>query len=302
MNASSLKLRRDGEIRVSFFDRWFPQLATAPTIVVMLCIFVIPLAFSLYLSLHVWTVGQPLASARFVGLENFWLLLTDQQFWWSMALTLLYTFAAVAAELVLGFCVALLLNNDLPLIGFFRAALILPMMATPIVAGLTWKLLLDPTYGVVNWLLGTNIVWLGQPVTAFLAVIIVNIWQNTPYVAVLLLAGLRALPKEPFEAAEIDGASRFQVLRYCTLPMMRPFILVALVIRTIFEFRTFDNVYILTGGGPADATMVMSIFTYILTFVSFDLSYGAASSWIMLVVSLVLCAIFIVVLRDRRSI
>lgn len=293
--------RNDGLVS-RFVDRWFGQLATAPTILLMSAVFVVPLAFSLYLSFQGWGVGQPLSRTTYVGLENYSSLLTDERFWWSMGLTLGYTAAAVALELLLGFGVALLLNVDVPLIGLFRAAMVLPMMMTPVVAALAWKLLLDPAYGVINYLLGTNVVWLGQQGTAFAAVTLVNIWQNTPYVAVLLLAGLRTLPKEPFEAAEIDGASRWQVLRFCTLPLLKPFILVALLIRTIFEFRAFDNVYIMTGGGPADGTMLLSIFTYVVTFVSFDLGLGAATSWLMLIVAMFLCAIFIHVLRDRTPV
>src|SRR6185295_15368833 len=127
-------------------------------------------------------------------------------------------------------------------------------------------------------------------------------WQNTPYVTILLLAGLRTLPTEPFEAARIDGASALQILRHLTIPLMRPYILVALLIRTIFEFRTFDNIYVMTGGGPADATMLLSVFTYVVTFTSFDLGMGAAASWIMLLVAMVICGVFIRVLRETRRV
>jgi multiple sugar transport system permease protein len=283
-----------------FIDRWFPQLAITPALLLMLLIFVIPLAISLYLSVQGWAPGQPITNSFFVGLENYELLLTERRFWWSMTLTLGYTFLAVLLELLLGFAIALLLHVQVPVIGLFRAAIILPMMITPIVAALTWKLLLAPSYGVLNYLIGQNIVWLGQPLSAFAAVTVVNVWQNTPYVAILLLAGLRTLPPEPFEAARIDGASAVQSLRHLTLPLMRPFILVALLIRTIFEFRAFDNIYVMTGGGPADATMLLSVFTYVVTFSSFDLGMGAAASWIMLVVAMAICAVFIHVLRGAR--
>ena len=156
------------------------------------------------------------------------------------------------------------------------------MMITPIVAALCWKLLLDPDHGVVNYWIGSHIVWLGRPDTALISVMVVNLWQNAPYVAVLLLAGLRSLPSEPVEAASIDGASRLQVFWHITLPLLRPYILVALLLRTIFEFRAFDNIYVMTSGGPANATMALSMFTYLASFVRFDLSLGAAASWLML--------------------
>src|SRR6202012_5138639 len=131
-----------------------------------------------------------------------------------------YTAVTVLAELLLGLGVALLLNLDLPLITFFRTALIVPMMMTPIVAALCWKLLLDPIHGVINLLLGTHVVWLGEPSTALATVAGVNVWQNAPYVAVLLLAGLRSLPREPLEAASIDGASPWQTFWHVVLPML----------------------------------------------------------------------------------
>ena len=128
-----------------------------------------------------------------------------------------------------------------------------------------------------------------------------SVWQNAPYVAVLLLAGLRSLPSEPVEAASIDGASRLQVFWHITLPLLKPYILVALLLRTIFEFRAFDNIYVMTSGGPANATMSLSMFTYLASFVRFDLSLGAAASWLMLVMCLMLCVFFILVIRRREA-
>jgi len=211
------------------------------------------------------------------------------------------TATTVATELACGLGIAMLLNIDLPWIGVFRTALVVPMMITPIVAALCWKLLLDPDHGVVNYWIGSHIVWLGRPDTALLSVMVVNLWQNAPYVAVLLLAGLRSLPSEPVEAASIDGASRWQVFWHVTLPLLRPYILVALLLRTIFEFRAFDNIYVMTSGGPANATMTLSMFTYLASFVRFDLSLGAAASWLMLAMCLLLCLFFIAVIRRRDA-
>ncbi len=163
------------------------------------------------------------------------------------------------------------------------------MMMTPIVAALCWKLLLDPEYGLIDYLLGKKIVWIGDPFWAPIAVGLVNVWQNAPYAAILLLAGLRSLPSEPREAASIDGASRLQVFWHITVPLLRPVILVAVLLRVIFEFRAFDNVYVMTGGGPAGATNLLSILTYMITFGQFDFTLGAATSWVMLFVSLLLC-------------
>ncbi len=284
-----------------WLDRQFARLAVLPTAIVMLAIFGLPLLFSLYLSLKGWSIDQSLFGGTFVGTENYRDLLTDPDFISSLLLTLGYTVVTVAAEMAVGLGIALLLNVDLPLIGFFRTALVVPMMMTPIVAAFCWKLLLDPDHGVVDYWIGQHIIWLGQPWTARLSVALVNVWQNAPYVAILLLAGLRSLPSEPLEAASIDGASRLQMFWHVILPLLQPFILVALLLRTIFEFRAFDNVYVMTSGGPADATMVLSMFTYMASFVRFDLSLGSAASWLMLLISLLLCLLFVAVIRRKGA-
>jgi multiple sugar transport system permease protein len=291
--------------RTSSAQRWldhqFARLAVLPTSAMMLLIFGIPLAFSFYLSFEGWSPEQSLFAGKFAGTANYEDLLTDPQFLASLSVTCIYTAITVATELALGLAIALLLDVDLPLIGLFRTILVVPMMITPIVAALCWKLLLDPDHGVVNYWIGSHIVWLGRPDTALISVMVVNLWQNAPYVAVLLLAGLRSLPSEPVEAAAIDGASAWQVFWHVTLPLLRPYILVALLLRTIFEFRAFDNIYVMTSGGPANATMSLSMFTYLASFVKFDLSLGAAASWMMLVMCLLLCLFFIAVLRRREA-
>jgi multiple sugar transport system permease protein len=287
--------------RMSWVDRNFPRLAVLPTSVLMLLVFGIPLLFSAWLSLEAWSPDQTLFGGTYAGTDNYQDLLTDPQFLSSLILTLEYTAAVVTAELATGLGIALLLNIDLPWIGVFRTMLIVPMMITPVVAAFCWKLLLDPDHGVINFFIQQHIVWLGRPDTALLSVSVVNVWQNAPYVAILLLAGLRSLPHEPIEAARIDGASRLQIFWHITVPLLRPYLLVALLLRLIFEFRAFDNVYVMTSGGPANATMTLSMYTYLASFVRFDLSLAAASSWMMLLISLILCVCFIAVVRRRDA-
>jgi multiple sugar transport system permease protein len=282
-------------------DRAFTVIAVLPTFAVMLCIFGIPLLFSLYLSFTGWALDQALMGGRFVGLANYEDLLNDPVFVNSLGITFAYTSATVAAQMMLGLVIALLLNIDLPYMRILRTALVVPMMITPIVGALCWKLLLEPSLGFFNYLIGQKIVWLGMPGTALLSVWVVSVWQSTPYVALILLAGLRSLPGEPLEAAAIDGANRRQSFWHITLPLLRPYLLVALLLRVIFEFRAFDNIYALTGGGPANATMVLSMFTYLTSFVRFDFSLGAAASWIMLLISMVTCLFFIVTIRRRDA-
>ena len=293
--------RSMGDLARLSLDRFFTLVALLPTFAVMLVIFGLPLVFSLYLSFTGWSLQQDLLGGEFVGLANYEDLLADPVFLGSLGITFALTAAAVAAQLGLGLAIALLLNVDLPYMRAFRTALVVPMMITPIVGALCWKLLLDPGHGVVNHWIGERIVWLGMPETALAAVWVVNVWHSTPYVALILLAGLRSLPSEPREAAAIDGASRLQMFRHVTLPLLRPYILVALLLRTIFEFRAFDNIYAMTGGGPANSTMVLSMFTYLTSFVRFDFSLGAAASWLMLLMSMVMCLAFIATIRRRDA-
>ncbi len=281
----------------AWVDRHFHLLSVVPTTLIMLVIFGVPLAFSFFLSLQGWTPERSLFGGGFVGLDNYEMLLTDRAFMSSLVLTIGYTAITVACEMAIGLGIASLLNKDVPFMKGARSILIMPMMMTPIVAALCWRLLLDPEYGFVNFMLGQKIVWIGDPFWAPISVAVANIWQNSPYVAILLLAGMRSLPSEPVEAAQIDGAKRWQIFWHVTLPALKPAILVALLLRTIFEFRAFDNVYVMTGGGPAGATNLLSIFTYGLTFLQFDFTLGAAASWLMLICSVVLCALPILVFR-----
>jgi multiple sugar transport system permease protein len=294
-------VERQARLMRATLDRYFVHAAVLPTFLVMLCVFGLPLAFSLYLSFTAWAPDQALFTGRFVGLANYQDLLTYPVFTGALGITLGYTAATVAAQLVFGLGIALLLDVDLPGMRYFRTVLIVPMMVTPIVGALCWKLLLDPSHGVLNQWLGNQIVWLGRADTALAAIWVVGVWQSTTYVTLILLAGLRSLPHEPLEAASIDGASRWQSFWYVTLPLLRPYLLVALLLRTIFEFRAFDNIYAMTGGGPANSTMVLSMFTYLTSFVQFDFSLGAASAWLMLLMSMLMCLFFIAVIHRRRA-
>ena len=284
---------------IGWFDRHFAALTVGPAMIVSLFVFGLPLLFSLWLSLQGWSMEQSLFGGHFVGAQNYADLFSDPAFTDSLVRTLLYTVITVGAELGFGLGIAMLLNLDLPFIRIFRTALIVPMMMTPIVAALCWKMLLDPQYGIVDYLIGSPVIWLGRPALAFAAVAFVNIWQNAPYVAVLLLAGLRSLPSDPVEAAEIDGASRWQVFLHVTFPLLKPYLVVALLLRTIFEFRSFDDAYVMTGGGPADATSLLSIYTYVTSFQSSDMSLAAASSWVMLAIAMIFCLAFVFFIRRK---
>ncbi len=278
----------------------FAWALVAPALVMITGILALPLLFSLYVSLHEWDLSKIPSHLEWVGLRNYLELLASADLWRALRFTLGYTLACVAGEFLLGLVLALLLHKTPIGRQVFTAILVLPMMMTPIVSGLVWRLMYNPTYGVINQALGLkDLVWLGEVRYAILAVILVTIWQNSAFVMVLVLAGLRSLSDDPFEAARIDGASAWQAFRFITLPLLKPTILVALLIRTIFEFRAFDVIWILTQGGPAGATEALSLLNFRMGFRYFATGPAAALSWIMLAITSMLSAGYIWSLSRR---
>jgi multiple sugar transport system permease protein len=229
-----------------------------------------------------------------VGFQNYIDLFSNPEFLNSLRITGTFMLFAVGIEFVLGMALALLLDHDLRGKNLMRSLILLPMMCTNVVIGMTWRLLLNYEFGLVNFYLSVlgfeRVEWLSKPAVAMPAVILVDVWNTTSFVALLLLAGLQALPEEPFEAAHIDGASAWQRFIYLTLPLLRQSILVALLWRVIDTFRIFDVIYLLTAGGPARATETVSIYVYRYGFQSFNLGYASAASYIMILIMLAIAA------------
>lgn len=278
-----------------FKRRMEPVLFISPAFIVIAVILIYPLGYSLWLSFHEWTLRGFRQSIPFVGLQNYRDLFSNPDFINSLRITATFVILAVCIEFVLGMGLALLLNHDLRNKNIIRALILLPMMCTNVVIGLTWRLLLNYEFGLVNYYLGVIGVgpfeWLSKPEVAFSAVILVDVWNTTSFVALLLLAGLQALPEEPFEAARIDGASAWQSFVSITLPLLRQTILVVLLWRMIDTFRIFDVIYLLTAGGPARATETVSIYVYRYGFQSFNLGYASAASYIMILIMLLIAAV-----------
>jgi multiple sugar transport system permease protein len=277
-----------------FVRRVEPAFYIAPAFIVLIIILIYPLGYSLWLSFHEWTLRGFRSGVPFVGLANYVELFTNPDFLASLRVTFTFVFAAISIELVLGMGLALLLNHDLKGRHILRALIFLPMMLTNVVIGLTWRLLLNYEYGLINYYLSRigleRIEWLSKPSVAMPAVVLVDVWNTTSFVALLLLAGLQSLPDEPFEAARIDGATAWQSFRYLTLPLLRQTILVVLLWRLIDTFRIFDVIYLLTAGGPARATETVSIYVYRYGFQSFNLGYASAASYTMIIIMLLIAA------------
>ena len=235
-------------------------------------------------------------------MKNYIALFSDPRFFNSVKLTLYFTILSVSVETVLGVAIALILNREFKGKNLAKGILLLPMVATPVAIGLAWTLFYEPTIGLGNYalqLLGLPASkWLASTTSVIPALAIVDIWEWTPMVTLIVLAGLAALPHDPYEAAMVDGANNWQVFRYITLPLLTPTILVAVVLRGIDAFKTFDIIYTMTSGGPGFASETLNIYAYNLGFGYFK--FGAASSALVALLALVLGS-SLLVLWMRKS-
>lgn len=276
-----------------------PYVFIAPAVAVLLALSIYPLLYSVTVSLQNESTHQ-------WGISNFVRLASDNFFIAAMAHTLIYAAAALTCEFALGLGLALLLNKEIRGRGIFRAGLLIPMMLPTVVVGVVWRLLLNSNFGAINGTLnrlGLNtesLTWTASPRLALLSVIVVDIWQWTPFVFLVLLAGLQAIPQEPYEAALIDGSSRWQTFRHVTLPLLKPAILIALLLRTMDLLRVFDQIFILTEGGPGFATETIGLYIYRTAFRFFDFGYAAAMSFVLLALTNVISAVYIRLLQSRE--
>jgi multiple sugar transport system permease protein len=275
----------------------------APALAVYLALTVLPIANLVVMSLHDIRWEQGVAQWTFVGGRHFAELAGDQLFRDGLANTALFAVCAVSVELVLGFFLALFVSRVVRGNLFYRTVFLLPILIPGIVIGAIWKLAYNPDFGALNQLLGLvglpGMDWLGEKRLAFASIVVVDVWHWTPFVFLLLLAGLESLPQDVYEAAKIDGASSWQELRFVTLPMMLPAIAVTLVFRLIVSFKVFDEVYLLTGGGPGTATEVVSFTIYRRFFTEDRMGYGSAIS--VVVLFLLSLAIVLALAAARRQ-
>jgi multiple sugar transport system permease protein len=274
-------------------DRRFGWALAAPSLFALLAIILFPIFFALYTSAFDFTLMHPVHD-DFVGLDHYGRALQDEEFRHSLWVTLRFVAAVVILEFLLGFTVALMLNTVERGKNVYYLILLFPLLMNPVVVGLIWRMFLHPVLGIVNYLLAVvgigAIDWLGNPGNAFWTIVLVDMWHQVSFMVILLLAGLSALPREPYEAARMEGASTLQTFLYVTLPLMRPVIMVTLLIRLIFAVRTYDLIYIMTRGGPGQATDLISYFIYRQAFVGLDIGQAAAMSVILLVIVLALTA------------
>jgi len=273
-----------------------------PLILLLVAVLGYPMAFAVFISAHEIRLTA-LNEVRWVGREQYRGLLGNSSYWTAMQNTLVFVFGAVGLELLLGFLLAYLLWRPVPAQNLFRAILLTPMFVTPIAVGLMFRFLLNNQLGIIPvWLrtIGVEIDWFG-PSLALFSLILIDVWQWTPLMVLLLLAGMEALPIEPFEAARVDGASELQMIRYLVLPLIRPVILAAILIRMLDAFRVFEYVYAITRGGPGERTETILFHIYRVGFLYFRLGEAAAMAVTLAWVIFALVVLLFRILRRQEA-
>ena len=268
-----------------------------PAFIILLLLAVGPLFFMIINSFRAWKLSVP-APPRFVGLKNYWMLIRDGRFWNAFSNTIILVIIGIIVQSILGLGIALLLRENFRLRSLVVGLLLIPVLIAPIVIGVTWRLLLHNEFGLVNYYLGfLNIkgpLWIqSNRFWGLFSIFIVDTWQWTPFVALVLLAGLESIPQQVYEAADVDGAASFRVFWKMTLPLLKPMFLLIILLRTIFIFKIFDPVFIITEGGPGVATESLSLFTYYIGMKHFDIGYAMSAGVIQIIFMVLLANVFL---------
>ncbi|MBW3554698.1 MAG: sugar ABC transporter permease [Gemmatimonadetes bacterium] len=271
----------------------------APALGVILLVALFPLGWTVWESLHVHDLRMPWRGKPFAGLDNYVAMASDGRFWASMGHTFFFTAASVGLELLLGLFLAMAMNQAFRGRGLVRAAVLVPWAIPTVVSALLWRFLFDAEAGIANavlldvGLIEEPIVWFIRASTAWVPVILADVWKTTPFVALLLLAGLQNIDESLHEAASVDGANAWQRFRHITLPLLKPAILVVLIFRTLDAFRVFDLIYVLTGGGPGTSTEPISLYAFNALLQNLQFGYGSALSVVVFATTFAIAVLYI---------
>jgi multiple sugar transport system permease protein len=270
--------------------QWFPYLTILPVLVVLTLVFLYPLLQVILMSFRAVDLSRPVPGEPFIGLANYAEMLNRPQFWQSLRVTVTYTFSVVILTSIGGLVIAQILNARFYGRALARTMLILPWALPPVVTGLVWAWMFDFQFGVINYglrllhLTDKNLSWMVSPDLALPAVIVATSWKHLPLATIILLAGLQSISGELYEAAQIDGASALQRYRYVTLPGLRPVLGLLLLLETLWNFKSFAYIYMMTGGGPARSTESLVVSVYYEAFQFYKFGYAAALGMIVLVI------------------
>ncbi len=281
-------------------DRTLARLLVLPCALALLILGIFPLIYALRLSFHSWQL--PNLEPQFVGLENYANILHDERFYWAIVRSCFFVVTTVGIQFLLGFTGAFVLSRGVRGLRLIGSLLLAPVMIAPVAVGAIWLPLFDINFGLLNYCLGLiglgKVEWLATPTNALPCLMLIDIWQWTPFMLLILLAGFQSIPHEPLEAARIGGASEWRILRSISLPMLTPVIGIALLLRGIDSFgKFFDTAYLLTRGGPGTSSETLNLYIYEVGFKFFRMGYGAALSFTMLLLALVGITVFFKVFR-----
>jgi multiple sugar transport system permease protein len=277
--------RLDPHLRVVF---------SFPCLLAFLVVLGFPVLYMAYISLHEWPIS-PNIPATFLGLGNYQRLISSAKFWWSLWVTVYFTALAVGGELIFGFAIALLFHREFPGRSLARVILIMPMAATPVAMSLIWNMMMEPSIGMLNylvsWIGAPRLVWAADPRWAIPSLALIDLWFWTPFVALIISAGLQTIPDEVVESARLDGATALALFRFITLPLVRPHVVMAVILRTIPALKTFDHIYVITGGGPLRASETLNLYTFLEGFEFFHMGYSSALAVALTLIILVVSAL-----------
>lgn len=276
-------------------------LLALPALVVVVAVIVFPWLFTLYMSVHDWRI---VGEKEFVGFANFVTLANDTRFLEAIWHTFYFTVLAVVLPVVFGVLAALVFHREFPLRGLLRTLFVMPMMATPVAIALVWTMMFHPQLGVLNYLLSLVGIppqlWVFEASTVIPSLALVEVWHWTPLVMLIVLGGLASLPNEPYESARIDGASEWQMFRHITWPLVLPFVMVAVVIRTIDALKAFDTIFVITQGGPGTASETINIYLYLQAFSFYNMGHASAVVVVFFVL-IVILSLLLLWLRQRTQ-
>ncbi|NOU94185.1 ABC transporter permease subunit [Paenibacillus sp. LMG 31456] len=288
----------------SWFDRNIKWIYTMPALLFVLIMMVFPIIYTFRISFYEWSMSAT-TPPKWVGWSNYTALLSEGRFWDSVFNTFYFTIVALVLETILAIAIAMLLYREFRGKNIVKTIFLLPMVATPVAMGLVWMLIYEPTIGIANTLLKTMglepLLWLASPNQVIPSLIIVDVWEWTPMIALIVMAGLSTLPSDPYEAADVDGASAWQKFTNITLPLLRPTIIVAVMLRLIDVLKTFDIIYATTQGGPNLASETLNLYGYVLGFQYFKL--GMASSLLVIFFAIVMgLTLALIYVRKRMEV
>ncbi len=293
--------RRRGLRLATSTDRWIPWVLPLPALVLTALLMVFPTAFLLYMSFHDWFM-EASSHPVWIGIHNYEALLRDDRFLYAFARTGYFTLLGVAVQIPFGLGIALLLHQDFPGRSIVRTLLLLPMVAAPVAMALVWVMMLDPGIGVIRYVLSSvgipRVAWLSDPHTVLPTLVAVDSWEWIPLVALMCLAGLTALPTEPFEAALLDGTSPWQRFWHLVLPMLRPTLVIVLIFRVIDLLKVVDIIYVMTRGGPGFSSETLNVYDFLVGLFYYRVGYGSA---VAVVLFAVVVGVTLLLMRARRA-